>query len=536
MANEFLQSPGYVEGDSTTAHIYEVIRTLGGSTLDGLEGPAFHIEFPNPRMMRPGTYQNLLAMGAKIEMISRVVQGRELPEGDAADQIRERVAALQEAPGSPAMAEAVAGGRVYLHGEGQPDRFDLRGHGAALAEASRNGVMRLDLVDLAVALRASTQVNTPLLANDDGARRARASERFPDLERAYLTELIDTLDVGQLFGEQTINLQQLYAHVHGVDPRSIGPDERERIRLAQALIRERLTISDLVMEGGLWTTSDRDGGSAYARRRSEGELAQLNDHAADAIERLHLLTAYDVTPYEVPAESLQLPWDVAVVPALETGPDGAPRYADGAVADFLFQTPNQGGAAGQQSPEAAALLAGTQTRLRLRLHDNGQVSHGFSPHNVPGDSTERAFMQDMSAIAFQQIRGLLISLAFDAIAPNSVVRGRTVGGSAATILTQGVNLGDRLTGLLQRRSRALQQAGVGEGSLTPEGWEPPRRQVGGYRRRLPAGSRPRPTAEEEARAYFESIGEQFDGLPEGYTFVRPYARRDPRYRRANFRP
>jgi hypothetical protein len=537
--------------DETIRRIHEVIQTMGGTGVTGYNVAAANI----PRM--PGVQdpdeerrdfikEGVRATKRKAFLVERLIHEGAEPPGGTGDML-DNALHMNVSAGTPEMRAAVEGGKRFMFGNPPGDRFSTQHYGAELAKAILNGAENLDMVDLVLAIRASMHAEVAVLKGSRDVMTSRSSDRFMDLERAYLTEILASLDPTKLFGEDMIGLVDLYSRIHHTSPETMSIAELRMVELVQALMRDRLTVSDVVMQAGLWTMNDRRGVSPYARPKTEAELDQLDDRAADTIERLHLLKAYGVTPFEVSAGIVQLPWDIAVVPPLDVR-DGESAYADGAVVDFLLldPDPNRDDIRFQyerkMEPDREVRqvsVGGTHARMRLRLHDNGQISHGFMYHNVPSDAAETAFTQDGAGNAFRQIRGLLISLAFDALVPDNIIRSRPVGGSTATRMAeQPADPTSHIAELLLRRRRVLEQARVSERNQRAEGWAGPTMGIAGYIRRLPGGTQARPTAEQEAREYFDSINVRFDGLPEGHTFVGAYDRRVDReitYRRARFR-
>lgn len=71
----------------------------------------------------------------------------------------------------------------------------------------------------------------------------------------------------------------------------------------------------------------------------------------------------------------------------------------------------------------------------------------------------------------------------------------------------------------------------------PQDWPQPDRPRVGYIRHLAEGTTRRATANKEAIEYFASIGVHYEGLPDGYNFVRPREIESelPTVRKARFR-
>lgn len=165
---------------------------------------------------------------------------------------------------------------------------------------------------------------------------------------------------------------------------------------------------------------------------------------------------------------------------------------------------------------------------RLRLHDNGQISFGRLYHNVPNDVLEVISAKYDAHAGFERLRGLLIAIASDCVVPDTVLRER-MGGSVASqyqIIRQNSPRTSVFTQLLLARERELGRARVGPKNRAPADWDPPfKKPVRGYISALPARCRRRPTADQDARDYYKSIGRVFDGLKEDENFTRPYQRR-----------
>lgn len=441
--------------------------------------------------------------------------------------------------GSPVRTELEG----YFRSSDPPDNFVFQRYSADLTTALLQGTSSLDMVDLVVAIR---EANGIMFASLGKGYSPAQLDRANSLREAYLRELVQSVAPKKLVGEDTYGVVEIYKDIFHPKEAISSISEREAMEV-QGIVRDRILIPELIVQGGLWVAPNgRRGESLYSHPSSKQELQTLNTAAADTIERLHLLKAYGIAPFEVSGERVGLPWDIAVVPPLEFEEDEAHRYAEGAVADFMLLTPNPNRSdillryeKDDKKNTLQVSVGDSEESMRFRLHDNGQLSYGLQYHNIASDLSEQAFTEFLAGLAFQRLRGLFISLAFDALVPDDVVRGEDVRGSVASVLGERQSpTAQNITDLLLRRRKALQRARVSENNRTPEGWEGPRQEVGGYIRKLPEGTRARPTAEQEAREYYQSIGLAFDGLAEGYNFVGSYDRRalsNTTYRRARFR-
>jgi hypothetical protein len=440
---------------------------------------------------------------------------------------------------------------AFLTSSQAQDSVATQEMGHELVSSLVKGTKQLDMVDLVVAVRAETHIFGPPLvqaleeADASKVPGSRVLERANGLREAIRRELVQAVSPHILLSDEVLSLARAHTSVYGSD---LEAPEAMEIEQLQVIIRDRLAISDLVIEGGLWTAGKEHGDSEYSKPLSKGELNRLNKTAADTLQRLHLTKAYGVTPFGVSGDRLRLPWDVAVVPPFEMLEGGidTPKYAEGALADFLFLPPDpersdiRYAVKDTSEQRTDITVGGRGAVMRFRLHDDGRISHGLKFHNVPSDATERCFTEISAGLAFQELRGLFIALAGDALMPDDVIGGQDVRGSVAKVFAErpkdspGSVIGD----LLLRRRKALQRADVREGNRQPKGWEGPKMQIGGYFRRLPEGTRARPDAPEDAREYYESIGITFEGLPEGHTFVNAHDRTttsNVTYRVARFR-
>jgi hypothetical protein len=570
MSNNQPPQPDFGEQgrDETTDRIREVIETMGGTAIGytplppdrpmaewakGLpEEVVAGVLRGDPEAVRIATEAKARDTARQLKrkafFFRRYADDESTPAGKDANTL-DNIIAIGNSDEEPATERVLGKVKRFLFGAAEPDRFAIQDLGTQYATAILNGAEDLDLADLAVALHASAVYDNALLEGKTPEEVHRATPRYNDLERAYVVELVAAVHKHELFGRREIDFAALYSRMFNVDPAEMLTSERVRLEIAQRSIQDRLAISIVVEDAGLGVKNDgRRGESPYARERSIAERDELDARAADTLEKLHLLRRYGVTPFEVPAEVIGLPYDIAVEPPLTLDADGQPSVAEGAVADFLFLPPGQErtgtGYTFQPSEENERAqrisVGGASIVMRLRLHDNGQVSNGFEFHNVPSDNTQKIFAENGATLAFEQIRGLMIALAFDALVPDTVVNSGSVGSVPNTMrVPQQRSPGSGITEMLLRRRRVLQQAGIRPGHTSPQEWEGPKMGIGGYVKRLPEGSRARPTANQEAIDYYrQALGIDYPGLPENHTFVGPYDRRINRevtFRRARFR-
>jgi hypothetical protein len=435
---------------------------------------------------------------------------------------------------------------TYLSSPQPYDRFETQDKSKVFASALIEDTNSFDMVDLVLALRASHHVATSIFSEAVTAApsRGRVVNRFHDFRDAYLRELAQSVQFGLLLGDEELALSQLYTTLFRDHT---DPFEQQDTTRLQSMITDRIIIAELSLNGGLWQKPEGNGASEYSNPASPEELDQLNTQAAETLERLHLLKKYGVTPFEVPGERVRLPWDIAVVPPVDSQDNLAKGvHADGAIADFLFLSPEEDRSdllfrETLDEGMKVITIGDAQPIMRFRLHDNGQLSHGLLIDNVPSDITERAFIESRAGDAFQRIRGLFIALAFDALVPDEVTTGGDVRGSVARTFRERPQdpPEKRITELLLRRRKSLQRAGVSEKNRQPRGWPAPQERVRGHVRKRPEGTRARPSADNEARAYHEAINVHFDGLKEDETFVKPHIRGTDQapitYKKARFR-
>jgi hypothetical protein len=569
MSNNQPPQPGFGEQfpDETTDRIREVIETMGGAALSTPAPPdrpmaAWAKDLPaevvagvlagDPESLRIASDAKARDTERQLKrkgfFFKRYADDKSTPAGRDANML-DNIIKIGESDEEPATERVLGKIKRHLFGVAEPDRFAIQDLGAEYATAILNGAENLDLADLAVALHASAVYDNVLLEGRTPDEVHRATSRYNDLERAYMIELVGAVHKYELYGREQIDFAAQYSRMFNLDPAEMLQSERVRLEIAQRSIQDRLAISIVIDDAGLGVKEDgRRGESPYARERSMTERDELDARGADTLEKLHLLRRYGVTPFEVPAEVIGLPYDIAVEPPLILDADGQPTVAEGAVADFLFLPPGQERtgtgytfqSSGEDERAQRISVGGASIVLRLRLHDNGQISNGFEFHNVPSDNTQKIFAENGATLAFEQIRGLMIALAFDALVPDTVVNSSSVGSVPNTMrVPQQRSPGSEITEMLLRRRRVLQQAGIRPGHTTPKEWEGPKIGIGGYVKRLPEGSRARPTANQEAVDYFrQALGIDYPGLPENHTFVGPYDRRVNRevsFRRARFR-
>lgn len=443
--------------------------------------------------------------------------------------------------------------RRHLSPTSSPDIFELEHKAVSLVDVLVNGTQQIDQVDFVVAIRSYDLLERAAVKNWSESTRDRQNDRSWDLGTAVAIELASRMPLINRSGNYKIS--DIYQRLFGSDTsRDSGYHEfMGRVvdtLYAQVDERRELLIKLAGVNTLLPPASPEQDYSTYNRPLSENGMQSLNRIAAETIERTHMLKAYDVAPMIVPADTVDLPWDIAVHPPLEPSADGlSEEYAPGALADFLFlpPDPNREHAFIDVQPTEGqptimtATVGGVNPAIRLRLHDNGQISFGHMSHNVPGDQVENIFAMVKASSAFVRLRGLLIAIAFDAVAPDEIVR-ENAGGSVARRFNElrAESSGrDPITELLLPRYRELRRAGITKTNGLPAGWEKPTKGVVGHMKRLPEGSRRRPTAEAEARAHYEKLGRKFDGLPEGMNFVGNYKRgtgpEDTTFRRAIFR-
>lgn len=437
----------------------------------------------------------------------------------------------------------------YFAALDEVDNFGTQAVGAEYAGAFLRNTdqQKLDLSDLELAGRIADRLffaKTEELP-DPLVRRNRS--RLLDFQYSYRSALVHAVPINAMPGEYTVSLEDIYRQITGIKDGDIHPSIAQELEHYQGIIRDRLTIAEMVVDSGLWTGPDNQKSNVYARKPAAGELERLNEKAADTLERLHLLKAYGITPFEVTAQQMQLPWDIAVMPPLDEHDIEGASYAEGAIADFIFLPANverEDILFHRENTKQGVMMSvgGSDAVMRFRLHDNGNVSYGRRYHNMPDNFAQQTFDDLYAGPAFQRLRGLFVALAFDAVVPGDIVNSRQNGGSTAMAMQESPKdpMSKRITKLLLQRSKTLHKAGVSETNRRPEGWEYPV-QVGvrGTQVKLPEGARARPTAEEEARQYYAQRNIAFSGLPEGYTFRRPYSRgaegKPITYRRASFR-
>jgi hypothetical protein len=438
----------------------------------------------------------------------------------------------------------------YLTAPTAPDPFATQAAAEAMADAILDGTHSLDMVDLTASIDAYNAVGATLFEEKPSLTDAQL-DRVNALHSAMQGILVQRVDTDKLMSAEEANLLDLYDRTFS-DLQTPGWNNlmHEALDSYQRKVIDRAATGDFILNGGLYSREKPLPGypqTSYARPMDQQELDKLNKAAADTMESTHLLKTYGVSPMVVPANTVDLPWDIAILPPIKQNGDA---YEEGAVADFIFLPPDDG--RGQalvrkdqdpDNPLVSRVTVGNSAAVqRFRLHDNGQVTNGHLYHNNPSDITEEQFTQLGAGNAFARLRGLFVALAFDAIVPEDVVHDK-VGGSVTSQYKAAESRHPQrepVTELLLRRRRELKRSGVSDHSRQPRDWELPRQDIGGYIKRLPEGAKARPEAEEEAREYYEGMGHEFQGLPEGKTFTKPYKRgTGPArtvFRRASFRP
>jgi hypothetical protein len=544
--------------DPTLGAINEVAATLGGTATSGAEVGVTMPDTPTGRLLeealsRPPSEalrRQVRALRRKAYFMHGFIEEGAEPAGRNAGAIRNALI-FSEAGQSPEMDRVLAETRNYLFKSGQVDIFEMQQHADRLVQTLIRNAGTIDMADLPLLCRQTVLLENDMLQGVSDAASKRSAEYLRQFDSAVVASVVHAVDAQHLLGDAIMPVEEMHQQVFGYPSEHI---EHSRLVLAQRLIRDRLTISEMVVGASMYPEMPVggqvfEGTSPYAPQLSPKEADELNAAAADTMERLHLLRRFGVAPFEVDGETLGLPWDVAVTPPLAVKADGTPEYAEGAVADYLFLLPTEHTDIQLQMTKTDSGVTivkpgDAQAMMRFRLHDDGTISHGLGYHNTPGNLTQQTFEENGCGSAFQRLRGILIGLAFDAVVPDPVLRGPEVQTSVAEQLRRRPlsqeHATRRIADLLLRRRRALQTAGVRQGHSKPKGeeWQGPTRPVEGYRRRLPEGTRRRPEAEREAHEYYSSLGIEFNGLEEGENFVKGHDRRmdtEVQYRRAKFR-
>lgn len=430
-----------------------------------------------------------------------------------------------------------------LNGKASPDLFKFQDDAKSVVDALFGQVANPDLIDTILALR-----GYHIIASKAGAAK-KHPDRYSDLGVAVSLEMISRIPLADLL-HRDLDIVVLYDSLQGAESTVAWTDfTRGTMQELKLRIDDRLHLTDEILQGQLRNIDHESSPNTYNRPLKKSEFNALNHNATGTIERLHLLKAYGVTSCVVPAAAIGLPWDILVGPPIL---DENAAYDEGAVADFYLLRPNE-----DRQHARMQFEADPETRMiyrtvgdgeggivsRLRLHDNGQLSHGHLYHNIPGNVTETIFDEVDARDAFVRIRGLLIALAFDSVVPDEVTRGQKIGGSVARelppLLERSSDKGP-ITELLLPRRKTLVIAGISDKNRTPpKDWPAPRNNdVAGYMPRLREGTRRGPDAEEKARKYYEERNIVFTGIPEGHTFTKPYKRSGPErvtFRRAHFK-
>jgi hypothetical protein len=435
----------------------------------------------------------------------------------------------------------------YLTGE-PTDTFDLFNRADQFIESltrnrdpERVSLPPLDLADLLVTAHTFTRVLGNIGNDVPEQDSAVAIERGNTLlSAAFIAAVRRTTG---LEWATTQNLRPLYEALVG--SRAMRP--WNAFAILEGLVLSQGILGGAVRSGAL-SREHYDAGerNAYNRPLNENARNQLRAHSAEVIERLHLLRGYPLVSFEVAAEHVGLPWDIAVVPPLS---DTGQGRAEGAIADFIFMTPNQERSGTEfefksvDSVYQRVTIGGSAGYMRFRLHDDGRITHGLNYHNVPNPLTEEFLAQQGAGDAFERLRALFISLAFDAVVPDEAVPSKAVGGSVGQALIppgEREPRDDRFIKMLLRRRQVLERAGLGPENRQPSGW-PPRhvRERRGYIMRMRPGYTARPTAETEAREWHREHNIRFPGLNENETWVPekdiPGLGPESVYRRAYFR-
>jgi hypothetical protein len=483
-------------------------------------------------------------LNQKVSLVERVNAGAEFivePEVLTNYRIIQSNAEREASDAGSASQE-----RILNHLSGQePDVFKLQEKAAPMVDILLEGTTpeKLDAADFFAAARGFLQVINMTRPRVPARLQAKVGKRHGDLAAAFSIELAGRIPTLNMLDEDDVDPAAIYDRLFG----ATAPDDSEEVELRGDAVSQFWFLADTHRQlrfsyhPVFRAFQDErpippEQRSGYSSVLSDKDRTEINEAAAENIERLHLLGAYGIAPLAVQGHQLELPFDIAIMPPANSDPDlgEVPVYEEGAVADFTFWQAREDRRevlAKFHYPEnedepIIMEVGGEPIAARLRLHHNGQISYGHWHHNIPNDNAEKLFGQLGQEDSFVRLRALLIAMAFDAVAPTEVVEGE-VGGSIATEYAKQRELhptGEPLIELLLGRRRALRKADVSPKNRQPRGWELPIRFVGGYTKKLPAGYKRRPTAEQEAREYFTSIGLAFEGLPEGKNFVGEYKR------------
>lgn len=421
------------------------------------------------------------------------------------------------------------------------DRFALEEKAKTIVDMLV-GNESLDLVDSVLSFSrymiTAGEVAKAAAENDSSLDNDTILERMDPLTTAVAQEMIQRIPITELGDTHTVPLSTIKKAVL----QNMSDDVAElHLQNLQAAITNRIALTEVIIDG--FSSLPGLPQSDYNRPMNPGDRDKLNEAAAAAIEGIHIMKGHGITPMVVPGNSVGLPWDIAIVEPI-TRVDG--EGGEGALADFILLPPNQEHRhdliemkPSADNPKHTRVIAGGgESYGRLRLHDNGQISQGYVIHNVPSDVTERQFADLLGGDGYERLRALLIAVAYDAVVPVDVVNNETGGSVARQYNRQPPNT-ERLVEIVLQRKRVLDRAQVSPQNRRPTGWEWPKQVIGGYVKRLPEGCKARPTAAEEAQAYFDSKKIPFDGLPEGKTFVGEHKRgtvENTVFRPAVFRP
>lgn len=424
--------------------------------------------------------------------------------------------------------------QAYLTDTDPLDPHVVEPEAAALGSYLLGGISRFDTVDLVVAVHGSRVACMNVAKHLEKDRLQAFSGRYNALEHVLQPMLISRAH--RLTGADTANLKPIYDRIFGG---TLEPEwsavMHEALQYLEVRVEDYLTTRSLLHEGRMRASQWATEPTPYNAPLSKSERNELIRNSAYVLERLQCLKEYGISPLVVPAETVELPWDISILPPTF---EGEYAYEEGAIADFTLLLPSSDPHHGLIRENESSHIRGVKGVTigddpnsfvqRLRLHDNGQVSFGRLYHNVPNDTLEVLFDKYGAHDGYERLRGLLIALASDCVVPDTVLRER-MGGSVASqyqAIRQNSPWAEVVNELLLARKRELGRARVGPKNRVPDDWDPPfKKPVRGYISALPAGCRRRPTADQDARDYYKSIGRIFDGLKKDENFTRPYKRK-----------
>jgi len=442
--------------------------------------------------------------------------------------------------------------RHQLSPKAQNDVFDLPAVAATLVDNIVGEAENPEIIDFVVAMHSFQQIAGAVTADWSEATRRRQWPRFKELSSAFAIELAGRMPIVIKDGDYT--MVDLYNKIFGEPEASSDPEQHQDTARAVDQyfnhVSDRTRLATFIFEGG-FSPGEGANPNPYNKPLNSKEIQRFNADAAETIERLHLLKAYEITPMIVPGATVELPWDIAVLPPLEfVAGEETGEYDPGALADFAFLPPDENRSEAYtevkdvegRSYQREISVGGSKTIVaRFRLHDNGQISYGHALHNVPGDQAETLFAAVRGLPAFVRLRGLMIAITFDTMVPAEVVR-TNAGGSVARRyreLREEAPRREPIQDLLLQRVNEMNRQRIGRENRQPATWEIPQHDVRGHMRDLPEGMRSTPQAEEEARKHYRRLGKKFDGIPEGKTFVKAHTRgnapENTTFRRAKFR-